>query len=581
MVNSPVTTKGTGGRSRGTSRTPHFYRSFPGAVRGARFVRLCPRPKRESGTMAVGSELNYDVGAKAKAMASAIMGDGVRIRSASYSGDKEASAIYSGGDSIAPGATPSDSGVILSTGRATDFTRSDGDPNRAPNTSTDNNTNDNLADFNALAGTSTYDAAYLDIEFVPDGDTLSMQFVFASEEYPEYSSSVFNDAVGVWINGELVPMAVGSGAVSVGGVNQTDNSNLYRDNTGDAFNTEMDGLTVTMTLKIPVTPGEVNSIRIGIADVSDGAYDSNLLIAANSMQTATIAQDDQVTMPIGKSATLDVLANDIGQGTLTITEINGIPVQPGDQVALKSGQVITLNPDGTLGIAGDRDVEDVNFTYTAADSAGRTDTAFVTASQVPCFVAGTRIATPAGEIPVEKLRPGDLVHTLDEGAQPLRWIGMRQVEARGRLAPVRIKAGTFGPHRALCVSPQHRILLRDGIAELLFGEAEVLVKAKDLVDGRRVTQREGGMVTYVHLLFDRHQTVFSEGLSTESYCPGPATRAGFDPDVLREICTLFPEFDPITGQGYSPATRQSLKEFEVGVMLGGRRARRQDASAGS
>ncbi|MBL4556858.1 MAG: Hint domain-containing protein [Rhodobacteraceae bacterium] len=39
-----------------------------------------------------------------------------------------------------------------------------------------------------------------------------------------------------------------------------------------------------------------------------------------------------------------------------------------------------------------------------------------------CFVAGTLIATPAGAVPVEGLRPGDLVETWDQGAQPVRWV---------------------------------------------------------------------------------------------------------------------------------------------------------------
>ncbi len=71
----------------------------------------------------------------------------------------------------------------------------------------------------------------------------------------------------------------GNGNTSVGNVNHSNNINLYNDNTADQFNTEMDGFTVTMTLTIPVNPGVVNSIRIGIADTADSNYDSNLLIA--------------------------------------------------------------------------------------------------------------------------------------------------------------------------------------------------------------------------------------------------------------------------------------------------------------
>ncbi len=53
----------------------------------------------------------------------------------------------------------------------------------------------------------------------------------------------------------------------------------------------MDGFTVTMTLTMVVTPGQVNSIRIGIADVLDSQYDTNVLIAGNSVQTVLVAAD--------------------------------------------------------------------------------------------------------------------------------------------------------------------------------------------------------------------------------------------------------------------------------------------------
>ena len=94
----------------------------------------------------------------------------------------------------------------------------------------------------------------------------------------------------------------------------------------------------------------------------------------------------------------------------------------------------------------------------------------------------------------------------------------------------------------------------------------MLVAARHLVNGRSVRRIEGGMVEYVHLLFDAHEVVFSEGLPTESFLPGPQTTAVFEADILDEICTLFPELDPRTGDGYGPAARRTLKEFEGRVL---------------
>lgn len=518
--------------------------------------------------MATGAELTYQTNATALQMANAIFGDGAIVTGASYTGATNSKAIYSNGQ-LSPGVVPSPTGVILSTGNAASFTQSNGDPNRAANTTANTSGPDNNAQFNALAGTNTFDASFLDIDFIPTGDTLTMRFVLASEEYPEFATSQFNDVVGVWVNGTLVPIQVGNGQTGITNINAGTQPNLMISNTNDAFNTEMDGFTITLTLKMTVNPGVVNSIRIGIADTADSSYDSNLLIAADSVQSVFIVNNDALNLNPNGVKTLDVLANDEGGvgSTLTITRINGINVVAGQTITLPTGQQITLNANGTFTIVGDGNVETASFTYTAIDGLGHTDIGIVTINSVPCFVAGTLILTLKGEVAVEKLQPGDLVMTQDDGPQPLRWIGRREVPATGDHAPICIAAGTFGPHRMLMVSPQHRILICDNFAELLFGEAEVLVAAKDLVNAQTVKVRSGGVVDYVHLLFDRHQVVFAEGLATESFLPGPQTTKSFDAPLVSEILSIFPDLDPDTGAGYGPAARRTLRKHEAQVLF--------------
>jgi hypothetical protein len=505
--------------------------------------------------------------ANATAMANEIFGDGVTVVAASYSGDNRASGIYSNGDTVSPDVTPSDTGVILSTGRVRNFTNTNGEANQSTATSSNTSGVNNNPDFNALAGTSTFDAAILDVDFIPTSDFLTMQFVFASEEYPEFQNSIYQDAVGVWVNGAPVDLAIGNGDTDPGNINNVSNQNLYFDNTADQYNTEMDGFTVTMTLTMAVTPNVLNSIRIGIADVSDSSYDSALLIAGNSVQSAIIARADAASVYVNGSVNIDVLGNDTttSGGTLTVTHVNGQAVVAGSTITLATGESVTLNADGTLTFQNDADLGAVNFTYSISDGIN-SDTGFVNVASIPCFVSGTRILTPRGEVTVESLQPGDLVMTRDAGAQRLRWIGGRTVSASGDFAPILIRAGTFGAHRNLLVSPQHRVLIRDYLAELLFGEAEVLVAAKDLVNGHSVVQKAGGFVTYIHLMFDRHQVVFSEGLETESFLPGPQTNSIFDKPVLDEICALFPELDPETGEGYSPAARRILRHYEARLL---------------
>ena len=315
--------------------------------------------------MATGAELTYNTAATALQMADAIFGDGVIVHSATFTGDPAASAIYSNGQ-LAPGVVPSDTGVILSTGRVVDFTQSSGDPNRSAGTTTDTSGPNNNPLFNALAGASSFDASFLEVSFTPSGSMMTMRFVFASEEYPEYINSTFNDVVGVWVNGVSVPMTVNGGTASVNNINGATQQNLFVDNQTDAFNTEMDGFTVTLSLSIPVTAGVPNTIRIGIADVGDAAFDSNLLIAGDSIQTAIIAADDSETMGPNGTRILRVLDNDTTTvGTLVITHVNGQPVVAGQTITLASGEQITLNADGTFTAVANGTVETHCLLYTS------------------------------------------------------------------------------------------------------------------------------------------------------------------------------------------------------------------------
>lgn len=522
--------------------------------------------------MATAQELPIDRNASAQEMAETIFGEGVTVVDAAYFGDSRSSGIYSDGDAISPEVTPGDRGVILSTGHVRNFTQGSGDPNRSGSTSFNSSGQNFNPAFDDLAQNFTYDAAFLEVDFIPTTDVLSMQFTFSSEEYPEFSGSVFNDAVGIWINGQLVTSPIVN-VTQINSVNQSQNETLFVDNTGDDYNTEMDGFTVTLSVLIPVNINMLNTLVIGIADVADSNYDSNLLIAADSIQGAFIAADDTVTLNEQQVGLLDVLANDgDGVGVSVITHINGIAVSIGDTVTLANGHQVTLMPDGTLRITPPADLTgltgpvDINFTYTAENADGISDTAFVTVTTVPCFTEGTLIRTDRGEVPVETLQPGDLVETRDNGLQPLRWIGRCRVAARGRHAPVVIEAGTFGHHRRLVLSPQHRVLLTHWMAELMFGEPEVLVAAKDLVNGCSVRVREGGEVVYLHLLFDRHEIVYAEGLATESFLPGAHVLSALEGPVRAEVLELFPELGRDPHRGYGPAARTGLRGYEARVL---------------
>jgi len=136
------------------------------------------------------------------------------------------------------------------------------------------------------------------------------------------------------------------------------------------------------------------------------------------------------------------------------------------------------------------------------------------------------------------------------------------VPALGKLAPIRIKEGTLGNSRDLCVSPQHRMLFTGYRAELLFGESEVLVPAVHLQDGHAITREEGGTVTYVHLMFDKHEVVFSEGVLSESFHPGHVGLDAILDPAREELFRIFPDLRADLN-AYGPTSRLCLRKHEA------------------
>lgn len=211
---------------------------------------------------------------------------------------------------------------------------------------------------------------------------------------------------------------------------------------------------------------------------------------------------------------------------------------PADEIAALTGQpIVSVRFPTDPGSYGS------NVNHVAVDRVEFPD-------QIPCFVRGTLIETDQGEVRVEDLAPGMLVMTRDRGPQPLAWVGRRLIDAatlatREQLRPVRIRAGALGqglPRRDLLVSPQHRILVRSRIALRMFGAAEILVAAKQLlqIEGIDIAT-DLAEVEYVHFLFDRHEIVLAEGAETESLHTGPEALKSVGPAAREEIFAIFPE----------------------------------------
>ncbi|MGO4851178.1 Hint domain-containing protein [Phaeovulum sp. W22_SRMD_FR3] len=204
---------------------------------------------------------------------------------------------------------------------------------------------------------------------------------------------------------------------------------------------------------------------------------------------------------------------------------------------------------------------------------------------VICFVRGTCIDTAEGPRPVETLRPGMRVLTRDDGPQEILWIGQRRMtgarlHAMPQLRPVRIRAGALGQggtpralHLArreagqdLLVSPQHRLLLRGPAAQMLFNAEEVLASARDLLDDSGV-RVEAGMpeVTYLHLMFERHQILWANGVECESFHPADADLDLMPADQRAALETVLPGVAAAPAL-YGATVRRALKGSEMAIL---------------
>jgi len=185
-----------------------------------------------------------------------------------------------------------------------------------------------------------------------------------------------------------------------------------------------------------------------------------------------------------------------------------------------------------------------------SDGSGGTDILLLTPV---CYLAGTRILTTRGDIPVEALRIGDEVPTLHAGVQRVKWIGRRAYAApfcnHRDVLPVCIKAGALEdgvPSRDLFVSPGHALCL-DG----------VLVHAKRLVNGVSVIQTGPmDMVEYFHIELDTHEIVFAENCAAETFVD-ESFRPRFQ--NAAEFYALYP--------GEAAAPKPCLPRLETGFAL--------------
>jgi len=181
-----------------------------------------------------------------------------------------------------PGLVPGQKTWVLSTGLVSDIP---GTPDQFASTDLGLPGDPDLT---ALAGYPTHDAASYQVTLIPKGSTLHVRYVFASEEYPEFVGSQYNDVMAVYVNGKNCAFVPGTTLpVSVNTINYKTNSQYFIDNTTgtNPYQTKMNGLTVPLTCSVPVTPGQQVTVRIAVADTSDGIYDSAVALVDGGIWT--------------------------------------------------------------------------------------------------------------------------------------------------------------------------------------------------------------------------------------------------------------------------------------------------------
>ena len=165
-----------------------------------------------------------------------------------------------------------------------------------------------------------------------------------------------------------------------------------------------------------------------------------------------------------------------------------------------------------------------------------------------CFTGGTQFETADGIVLIENIRPGDLLKTHDGRLVAVKWIWAKRWMAQDlrknpKLWPVKIERHAFGkgiPHRAMYVSQHHRLLVSSRIAERMFGQPDILVPAKDLLDIEGVTLvHDSASLTYYHILFDTHEVIWADGIPAESLFLGAEVLKSLSPEALEELCLIF------------------------------------------
>ncbi len=160
------------------------------------------------------------------------------------------------------------------------------------------------------------------------------------------------------------------------------------------------------------------------------------------------------------------------------------------------------------------------------------------------FARGTLITMADGQMRlVETLEPGDMILTRDAGRQPIRHLSQTTLRAIGSFAPVVITKGTLHNENDLVLRPDHRLFVYQRQDQLGAGRAEILIKARNLVNQATVLRRQGGFIDYFQLILDEHYIIFAEGIAAESHLVDTRTRNALPEGLRSKVHAHRPHLD--------------------------------------
>ena len=294
---------------------------------------------------------------------------------------------------------------------------------------------------------------------------------------------------------------------------------------------------VTYTLDTPTIYG-ASGFTIG-GGSSDTAATELILNADTFSADSAITfagTIDTLVVGIDQLATIDVPPSGTGGFTKEANPNLGLPLIGGfagvidgfaahDTIVVDTRVAATFSQDGSIVsvIANTTTLGVLTFASVAAATVAATTAGALVDQVVPCFAAGTRIATARGAVAVEAIGVGERVRVVlggtaegpaGEAFAPVIWVGRRQVDcarhARPRKVwPVRVAAGAFGPglpHADLWLSPDHAVYVN-----------EVLIPVRYLVNGSTIAQVKVDSITYHHIELAQHDVLLAEGLPAESF----------------------------------------------------------------